>query len=286
MKNEPVILDGKNFSKEIESHVLSEVEIRIKNGLRSPGLAVVLVGDNPASIAYVKNKDKFAHRCKFITKQVNLPESCSNAEVKSAIEKLNSDKEIDGILLQLPLPKHLDTNFLIDCIDPKKDADGLTSVNQGKLIKGLKATRPCTPAGVVYVLNKHFAGDLSGKNAIVIGRSVLVGKPQVLLLAELNATVTLAHSKTKNLEKLSASCDIVVAACGVPRLVKKDWIKPGAVVIDVGINRLSDGTLCGDVDFSDVMSKCSAITPVPGGIGPMTVAMLIKNTLEICKSKD
>lgn len=284
-KKRYTLLDGKKFAKEVEAQVITAVEGLINKGERPPGLAVILVGDNPASQAYVSKKDKVAKRCKFHTKQITLSADSTEAQLKATIDGLNNDPDIDGILLQLPLPKHLDSNKIIDFISDKKDADGLTSINQGLLIKSEGGVKPCTPLGSMYVLERYIEDQMNekiaGKTAVVIGRSVLVGKPIALMLLEKNATVTIAHSKTKDLPELVSKADIVIAACGVPKLIKKSWIKKGAIVIDVGINRLEDGSLCGDVDFDDVAEITAAITPVPGGIGPMTVAMLIKNTLQL-----
>ncbi len=259
-------------------------------------MGVILVGDNPASKSYVANKEKFAARCGIKAFDKILPSDASVADVERAILEFNRTPEIDGILLQLPLPSHLKANPLISLIDPKKDADGLHPVNQGLLMRGEGSLRPCTPVGVLKFVDLAFSSvesgaagatlsnikpaDLSGKMAVVIGRSILVGKPVSLLLQERNATVIMAHSKTKDLASVVRQGDVVVAAVGVPHLVKGDWIKEGAVVIDVGINRMSDGKLTGDVEFPSAAQRASAITPVPGGAGPMTVAMLIHNTLQ------
>lgn len=265
-------------------------------GRRPPGLGVILVGDNPASHTYVANKEKTAQECGLQTFDRKLPAAASFAQVQDAIMEFNHDPLIDGILLQLPLPKHLAANDLLTAISPAKDADGLHAVNQGLLMRGEGWLRPCTPLGIMKLIDLAFSqatpgaegvslkdippADLAGLKAVVIGRSILVGKPVALMLLERNATVTIAHSKTRNLQIVSREADIVVAAVGVPRLMGIEWIKDGSVVIDVGINRDEDGKLLGDVDFDKVLSQCAAITPVPGGVGPMTVSMLIYNTVQ------
>jgi len=289
---EPFVLDGKKLSKLYENQIRLEVEKLISDGRRVPGLGVILVGDNPASKAYVANKGKFAKRVGFHTVQIDLAANATYEEVEGAIQQLNKQNDIDGILLQLPLPSHLDSAKLLDVIDPRKDADGLHPVNQGLLMKGKAFAKPCTPRGCMALLDYYYwserkegeappAADLSGKIAAVVGRSILVGKPLSLLLLERNATVIATHSRTKDIETVTRQADIVIAASGVPHLVKKGWVKEGAVVIDVGINRLSDGSLTGDVAYDEVSEVASAITPVPGGVGPMTVAMLMANTLEL-----
>jgi methylenetetrahydrofolate dehydrogenase (NADP+)/methenyltetrahydrofolate cyclohydrolase len=290
------LLNGKWLAKQIHNQVKEEVEEYQPSVGRAPGLAVILVGDNPASKAYVANKEKTAKKCGFNTFDITLPRNSSTEQVKEAILSFNSNPLIDGILLQLPLPEHLDSNALINLIDPLVDADGLHPANQGLLMRGEGHLRPCTPLGAMKLIDLAVSGidssgdndldqeipeaDLRGKNAIVIGRSILVGKPMGMLLLERNATVVMAHSKTADLAARAREADIVVAAVGVPGLVKGDWIKKGAIVIDVGINRIPDGRLVGDVVFEDAAARASHITPVPGGVGPMTVAMLIYNTLQ------
>lgn len=289
------ILDGKALAALVQKEISQRVERGRARIGRPPGLGVILVGDNPASKTYVANKEKYAKKCGFETFDALLPNDATHAQVEEAIVGFNKKREVDGILLQLPLPKHLDSNKLLDLIDARKDADGLHPLNQGLLMRGAGDLRPCTPLGVMQLLDlalsphqvtdaeltieKIGRADLAGKRAVVIGRSILVGKAVALLLLERNATVMMAHSKTKDIQDLSASADIIVAAVGVPNLVKGSWVKQGAVVLDVGINRLPDGKLTGDVDFEQAASRASAITPVPGGVGPMTIAMLMKNTL-------
>lgn len=301
MSNKQVkLLNGNWLSGLLQEEILNEVkDSKEKNG-RVPGLGVILVGDNPASRAYVARKEKVAEeKCGFKTFDFFLPENSTQEEVLRTVEGLNSDKNVDGILLQLPLPVHLKANFFIDKILPQKDADGLHPYNQGLLLRGDGKLRPCTPLGVMSLIDLAYSKyvsmqkdvkfsdipkvDLSGANAVVIGRSILVGKPVSTLLLERNASVTQVHSKTKNIADICSKADILVAAVGVPNMVKANWVKKDAVVIDVGINRTNEGKLIGDVDFSEVSKKCFAIAPVPGGAGPMTVAMLMKNTLESYK---
>lgn len=293
------ILNGKEFSKSFHSFIKTKVESNEDN-YRKPGLGVILVGENPASQTYVNTKERIATKsCGFNTFNKKLNKDSSFEAVKSAIEEFNNNDEIDGILLQLPLPDHLDSESLLDLIDPKKDVDGLHPINQGLLQKGRAELIPCTPLGSLKLIDLSFylkelnsdfnleaidvskipEKDLSRKNAVVIGRSLLVGKPMATLLLDRNATVTIVHSRTENIEEVCAKADILVAAVGRESIVKSSWVKKGAIVIDVGINRNEAGKLCGDVDYSDVVEKASAITPVPGGVGPMTVAMLMLNTL-------
>lgn len=282
-----LLLDGKTLAKKVHA----EIYAKVQNLKRAPGLAVILVGDNPASQTYVANKEKTAsQKCGFRTFNSVLPKDASFNDVAKTIEAYNKNDEVDGILVQLPLPKHLDSAKLINLIDPKKDVDGLHPVNQGALMRGIPGLRPCTPAGIMKLIdlaynNGEFSDsipekDLSGKSAVVIGRSILVGKPVAQLLLERNATVSIVHSRTADIKNYTRVADIVVAAVGVPSLVKEDFVKDGAIVIDVGINRTEEGKLVGDVDFSAMAEKCFAITPVPGGVGPMTVAMLMANTLQ------
>jgi methylenetetrahydrofolate dehydrogenase (NADP+)/methenyltetrahydrofolate cyclohydrolase len=275
------LIDGKIISAQVRERIKNTVaDVRAKSPhARAPGLAVILVGDNPASKTYVANKGKAARECGFETFDAVLPHNATYEQVASAIESFNLNPAVDGILLQLPLPKELDcSDRLISLIDPQKDADGLHPVNQGLLMQGRAELKPCTPAGCIELLEQSGV-SLAGKHAVVIGRSILVGKPAALLLLEKHATVTIAHSKTKDLAAVVKSADIVVAAVGIPEFVKGDWIREGAVVIDVGINRMPDGKLKGDVDFDAASRVASQITPVPGGVGPMTIAMLLQNTL-------
>jgi methylenetetrahydrofolate dehydrogenase (NADP+)/methenyltetrahydrofolate cyclohydrolase len=293
----PKILDGKTLSRAVARTITQRVE-KVRDTIgRAPGLAVILVGDNPASRTYVASKHRFAKECGLVTFDSHLPSTISAQELKAVIEGYNSDDRVDGILLQLPLPGALEGAEFVRLIAPEKDADGLHPSNQGLLLQGAAAPRPCTPLGVMTMLDLALsstqlsddttlddipAASLVGKSAVVIGRSQLVGKPMGFLLLERNATVTFAHSKTKDLSSVCRAADIVVAAVGVPKLVKRDWVKPGAIVLDVGINRTSEGKLVGDVDYDEVAPIASAITPVPGGVGPMTVAMLMFNTVANC----
>ena len=251
---------------------------KIKTLPRAPKLAVVLVGSDPASAVYVKNKEKAAGEVG-IESAVYRFETITQTKLLSLIARLNADNEIDGILVQLPLPDGINEKEILQAIDPAKDVDGFHPLNLGKLMIGEPAPIACTPKGCLKLIHQA-KQDLSGLNAVVIGRSVIVGKPMAQLLLKENCTVTMAHSKTQNLPELCRSADILVAAVGKPKTVKADWIKKGAIVIDVGINRLENGKLCGDVDFENCFDKCSAITPVPRGVGPMTIAMLLENTAE------
>lgn len=269
------IIDGKAIS----SIVLDSVRADVEKMSRKPGLAVILVGEDPASKVYVGNKIKACEKTGIRSIEHKLPATSTADEIKTLIETLNNDKDVDGILLQLPLPNGLDGDALVQTIAPEKDIDGLTILNAGKLVAGLDGLVPCTPQGSLILL-KSVMPDLTGKHAVVIGRSLLFGKPMAQLLLQENCTVTTAHSKTKDLVSVCKTADIVVAAVGRPQMVKADWIKPGAIVIDVGINRLDTGKLCGDVDFENVREVAGAITPVPGGVGPMTIACLMQNTLK------
>lgn len=277
----------------MEQDLASRVESASKQKGRKPGLGVILVGDNPASKVYVANKEKAAHRAGFVSFDKRLPSDISESDLLSEINSFNQDRFVDGILLQLPLPKGLNSDRMISSISPEKDADGLHPYNQGLLMRGDGKLLPCTPAGSLALLDVAFdmiAGkeisahapkkDLSGLNAVVVGRSILVGKPISLMLQQRNATVTMAHSKTKDLKDVCKQADIIIAAVGVKELIKGDFIKPGAIVIDVGINRGDDGKLYGDVDFAGASVNAAAITPVPGGVGPMTIQMLLENTFQ------
>ncbi len=272
------ILDGKACAKEI----LSDIKAQVEKMTRKPSLAVILVGDDEASKIYVKNKEKTALELGFKSKTYRLEKNTTAQELKDLILNLNLDVDTDAILLQLPLPKHLKAQEFIELIDPKKDVDGFHPINCGKL---LTDTNPyaisCTPKGVIKLLEKNNI-EISGKHCVVIGRSNMVGKPLSILLLNKNATVTMAHSKTKNLSQTAKTADILISATGVSDLVKKDFVKEGAVVVDVGISRDSEGKIKGDVDFLEVSKVASHITPVPGGVGPMTIAMLMENTLELC----
>lgn len=287
------IIDGKALSSAIERDLQREVAEILPQLGRPPGLAVVLVGDNPASQVYVRSKSKRAQACGLTVTDVKLPADVTQSALEAALKKLNSDQNVDGILLQLPMPKGLDELSALSAIDPRKDADGLHPANQGLLLRGAPAPRPCTPFGVMKLiaqaqtqLGKIRPGErlqLSGMHAAVVGRSILVGKPQALLLLEENCTVTVCHSKTADLAAECCRADILIAAVGRPKLLTAEFIKPGAIVIDVGINQDDQGKLVGDVDFVGASEVASAITPVPGGVGPMTIAMLISNTVDIAK---
>lgn len=244
-----------------------------------PGLAVILVGDDPASTVYVKNKDQACHKIGIRSEVIRLPEDTTRETLLSTIYQLNADMNVHGILVQLPLPKHLDTEDILSHVSEQKDVDGFHTLNAGKLFRGLPSLVPCTPKGVMTLLQEYDV-PVRGKHAVVIGRSNIVGKPMAQLLLEQDATVTICHRHTTNMEELCRQADIVVVAVGKLNFVKSSWIKHGACVVDVGINRKSDGTLAGDVDFTEVAKVAGWITPVPGGVGPMTIAMLLENTIE------
>ena len=278
------VIDGKAFAAGLRARIADAVPAFAAAAGRVPGLAVVLVGEDPASQVYVRSKHKATVEAGMASFEHRLPASATQDEVEALLRDLNADEAVDGILLQLPLPGHLDEQRAVATIDPDKDVDGLTPVSAGRLALGIPGMVPCTPYGCLLLLQDRL-GDLSGKDAVVVGRSILVGKPMAQLLLGANCTVTMAHSRTKDLPDLVRRADIVVAAVGRAEMVKGDWIKPGAVVIDVGINRLppaegaAKGRLVGDVDYAEVLPLASAITPVPGGVGPMTIACLLKNTL-------
>lgn len=277
------LINGKEISDFIKNSVKGEVAELSKKGV-SVGLAVIIVGDNPASKVYVANKEKVCDALGIKSFKYALPETTTNDELLNLIDELNSNDEIDGILCQLPLPRHLDEKIIINRILPEKDVDAFHPQNVGKIMIGDYDFLPCTPAGVIEML-KYENIDITSKNCVVIGRSNIVGKPMSMLLLHNNATVTICHSKTKNLKEVCANADILVVAIGRAKFVTADMVKDGAVVIDVGMNRDENGKLCGDVDFENVKDKTSYITPVPGGVGPMTIAMLMKNTLTAAKKK-
>ena len=283
-----ILIDGKAFSQTIREKIKSHVKLMKDTSNITPGLAVILVGEDQASQVYVKNKGIQTKNAGMNSYEHRLEESVSEKALLKLIQELNQDSNVHGILCQLPLPKHLNESLVINAINPKKDVDGFHISNVGLLNTGQKAMVPCTPLGCLLLL-REYAGDLSGKSATVIGRSNIVGKPMFNLLLRESCTVTVVHSKTKNLEDLCRSSDIIVAAVGRPNFVKSDWVKPGAFVIDVGINRLTTeengvtkSKLVGDVDFESVKNMAKAITPVPGGVGPMTIACLLANTLVAC----
>jgi methylenetetrahydrofolate dehydrogenase (NADP+)/methenyltetrahydrofolate cyclohydrolase len=274
----PLILDGKIAAQTVKDRLQQEME-KIKSSGRVPGLAVVLVGDNPASVVYVGMKKKACEALGYYSEEHRLSKETSEKQLLQLIQSLNENPKIHGILVQLPLPGHLRADQIVNAIDPRKDIDGLHPVNLGKLLAGEKGLRPCTPLGVMTLLD-HFKVSVSGKRAVVIGRSNLVGKPLGLMLLEANATVTFCHSKTPHLEEVVRQAELVVAAIGKPHFVTGDMIWPGAVVVDVGTSKTADGKLAGDVDYENVVSKVFAISPVPGGVGPMTIALLLKNTYQ------
>ncbi|MFT5756466.1 MAG: methylenetetrahydrofolate dehydrogenase (NADP+)/methenyltetrahydrofolate cyclohydrolase [Alteromonadaceae bacterium] len=277
-------IDGKQAAADLRKALAIEVELLKKEKGIVPGLTVVMVGEDPASQIYVRNKVKQTREVGMISNEIQLPTDTTQTQLLAQLSQLNNDQEVHGILVQLPLPKHIDESTVIAAIDPNKDVDGFHATNSGRLLNGESgALVPCTPQGCIILAKKYLGDDLSGKHAVVIGRSNIVGKPVALLLLQENCTVTIAHSHTKNLAEICQQADILVAAVGRPNFVKADWVKLGATVIDVGINRIEDETgkakLVGDVDYVNVQSVCGAITPVPGGVGPMTIACLLKNTL-------
>ena len=277
------ILDGKAVSLKVKESVKVRADELKKFGVE-PTLAVVLVGEDKASQTYVRAKEKACNEYGIKSVAHRLSENTTQNELLALINVLNLDDSIHGILVQLPLPKHIDTNVVLAAIDPRKDVDGFHAVNVGKLVSGLDGFVPCTPLGVMEIL-KEYGIDVAGLNAVVIGRSNIVGKPMANLLLNASATVTITHSKTKNLKEICKNADLIVAAIGKPFFLKADMVKDGVVVVDVGINRLDDGRLVGDVDFEEVAPKCSYITPVPGGVGPMTIAMLLNNTILAAQAK-
>jgi methylenetetrahydrofolate dehydrogenase (NADP+) / methenyltetrahydrofolate cyclohydrolase len=275
-------LDGKTLAQKIQRKLKEKVlSLQDKMG-RAPGLAVIMVGDNPASAAYVRNKELACAKVGIASFGSHFPGDVTQGELEKVIHELNQDERVDGILIQLPLPSHLNAISLLYQIAPEKDADGLHPVNMGRLLRGEPGLRSCTPAGVMELLREYNL-EVKGKNSVVLGRSILVGKPMALMLLEANSTVTIAHSQTKNLTELTRNSDIIVAAIGRAEMITADMVKPGAIVIDVGINRVTtpDGAsrLVGDVEFESVQNVAEFITPVPGGVGPMTVAILLQNTV-------
>ena len=275
------IIDGKAISREVRTAVASEVAELKSHGV-TPGLAVVLVGSDPASRVYVTNKEKDCASVGIYSEEYALPETTSQEELLALVRRLNEKKEINGILVQLPLPKGLDAGAVIETIDPEKDVDAFHPVNVGRIMIGDYRFVPCTPAGIMEMLH-HESISPEGKRCVVVGRSNIVGKPMAMLLLHENGTVTVCHSKTRNLKEICAQADILVAAVGKPKFITADKVKPGAVVIDVGMDRDENGKLCGDVDFAIVERVASRITPVPGGVGPMTRAMLLRNTVTAAK---
>lgn len=273
-----IVLDGKTLSKKIKADIKEQAADLIKTYKKKPHLVVILIGDNAASETYVRSKEKSSKAAGFESTVIKKDASISEAELVSLIDALNHDDQVHGILLQLPIPKHIDSEKVINLIDPAKDVDGFSNYHVARLNKGLDALVPCTPLGIMEILHAYDI-DLEGKHAVVMGRSQIVGKPMASLLLKANATVTVTHSRTKNMKELTKQADILVVAVGKAEMVDDSYIKEGAVLIDVGISRI-DGKLYGDIDFDSVKNKAGYITPVPGGVGPMTIAMLLKNTLK------
>jgi len=278
------LIDGKSLAKKVQTTVASEVEKLKQEKNIVPGLAVILIGDDPASHAYVKMKAKACENVGFYSITHSMPDAISQDEIIATIEMMNNNPRIDGILVQLPLPKHVDTDKILEVIDPKKDVDGFHAYNVGRLVTGLESFVACTPLGVMKMFEEYNI-DLEGQDVCIVGASNIVGKPMAALLLNANATVTVTHIFTKDLKSHTLKADIIVVGVGVPGLIKEDMVKDGAIVIDIGINRIKDGSLVGDVDFKNVSPKCSYITPVPGGVGPMTIAMLLSNTLKAAKAR-
>ena len=277
------IIDGKAVAKEVQKHIKEEVDGLERRWHMAPGLAVVLVGDDPASHIYIRNKEKACREAGIKSFEHLLPATILEKELLAVVHQLNKDKNVHGILVQLPLPPHIHAEKILEAISPHKDVDGFHPVSQGMLLLGGEGFRPCTPMGIMKLLEA--AGcDPKGKNAVVVGRSNIVGKPVALMLLEKHATVTICHSRTLSLRDEVGRADILVVAIGKAGLVRGDWVKPGAVVIDVGVNRLPNGKLGGDVEFETAKDRASAITPVPGGVGPMTICMLLFNTLKAAKA--
>jgi len=277
------LIDGKKVAKEIRDAIGREVEqLKAQSG-KVPGLATVLVGEDPASAVYVRSKNKICKELGFISLEHILPQDTREKDLLALIEELNSNEAISGILVQLPLPKHIDSIKILEAIDPAKDVDGFHPVSMGRLMMGTAALAPCTPSGIIEMLDRYDV-EIEGKHAVVLGRSNIVGKPVAMLLLHRNATVTLCHSRTRDLPEVTRTADILITAVGKPKMVTGEMVKQGAVVIDVGINRV-DGKLVGDVAFDEVEPKASLITPVPGGVGPMTSAMLMQNTLKAFKAQ-
>ncbi len=276
------IIDGKAISAEIRNEITEEVKLfEAENGFK-PGLAVIIVGENPASKVYVRNKKLACEQVGFYSEVIEMPQETSEEELLAVIGRLNGDSKIHGILVQLPLPRHINEEAVLLSIDPNKDVDAFHPFNVGKIMTGNYDLAPCTPAGVMELIGRSGI-DLRGKECVIVGRSNIVGKPQSMLMLQADATVTVCHSKTADLGDVCRRADVLVAAIGRPNFFTADMVKEGAVVIDVGINRLENGKLCGDVDFAQVEPKASYITPVPGGVGPMTITMLLKNTLTAAK---
>lgn len=279
------LIDGKKVSQQILQKVAAQVQQRLDNQLRRPCLAVVLVGEDPASAIYVRNKKRACETTGFESRSYELPADTAEDELLALIDEMNADEGIDGILVQLPLPKHINSQMVLERIVPHKDVDGFHPYNIGRLVVKMPLMRPCTPKGVMTLL-EAYGIDVVGKKAVIVGASNIVGRPQALEMLLARATVTICHSATQNLAAEVAAADIVVVGVGKPDFIKGEWIKPGAVVIDVGINRLANGQLCGDVEFAVARERAAMITPVPGGVGPMTIATLMENTLHAAQIHD
>lgn len=280
--NAAFIINGKEIAAHLRAGLKKEVELLREKHSLTPGLAVVLIGENPASMVYVRNKTRGCEEVGITSIRHTLPDSVSQAELLALIARLNASKDVNGILVQLPLPKQIDPEAVIEAIAPEKDVDGFHPYNMGRLMAGIPVLQPCTPYGVMKIL-EAIDFKVDGKDAVIIGRSNIVGKPMAMMLLKKNATVSVCHSKTVDLNGKVRAADIVVAAIGREKFVKGDWIKEGAVVIDVGINRAKDGGLAGDVDFEEASKRAAYITPVPGGVGPMTITMLLANTVQAAK---
>ncbi len=279
------LIDGKKISQQRIEAVAQAVKARQEKGLHTPCLAVVLVGDDPASGVYVRNKKLACQKSGIESRSYELPSETTQDDLLKLVDELNGDPAVDGILVQLPLPAHIDSQAVLERIEPHKDVDGFHPYNVGRLVVKMPLMRPCTPKGVMTLL-EAYGIDPKGKKAVVVGASNIVGRPQALELLLSRATVTICHSATQNLADEVASADILVVGVGIPNFVKGEWVKPGAVVIDVGINRLDDGSLCGDVEFDVAKERASMITPVPGGVGPMTIATLLENTVHAASLHD
>lgn len=274
------IIYGNEIAADVKEGLKARIDILKTKGKRLPHLVVILLGEHPSSVSYVTGKEKACIAIGMENTLIRLPHETTQAQLLQQINLLNEDNQVDGILVQLPLPEHIEEDEVLFAIDPKKDVDGFHPFNIGKMMMGVNTYLPCTPKGIMHMLESIGYGDLSGKKAVVIGRSNIVGKPVAQLLLNHHATVTITHSRTDNIKEITAEADILIAAVGKPRMVKADWVKEGAIVIDVGVNRDEQNKLCGDVDFEQVKDKCAFITPVPKGVGPMTIAMLLSNTFD------
>ncbi len=279
------LIDGKQIAADIRKNIAQQVQDRLNKGLRAPGLAVILVGSDPASEVYVSHKRKDCEQVGFQSQAFDLAETTTQAQLLDLIDQLNNDATVDGILVQLPLPKHLDSSLLLERISPSKDVDGFHPYNVGRLAQRIPLLRSCTPKGIMTLL-EHTGVDLHGLDAVIVGASNIVGRPMALELLLAGCTTTITHRFTKDLESHVRRADLVVVAVGIPNLVKGEWIKPGAIVIDVGINRQDNGQLIGDVGFDEAIKRAAWITPVPGGVGPMTRACLLENTLQACEQAE